>query len=107
VSFHANRPGQKDKFFGWYGAEKNIAPRAKRLQGMLRQNMKTLSDPIRKSRGRLPSKWIPGGIRNTEVTKEQAERFTAGLTAIADHISGMPADFARNHDRYVHGLSKK
>jgi hypothetical protein len=74
---------------------------------MLRQHMKTLSDPIRRRRARLPSKWIPGGIRDAAVTKEQAERFTAGLTAIANQIAGLPADFARNHDHYIHGLPKK
>jgi hypothetical protein len=90
-------------------AEKDIAPRALRLQSMLRQHMKTLSDPIpiRRRRARLTSKWIPGGIRDAAVTKEQAERFTAGLIAIANQIAGLPADFARNHDHYIHGLPKK
>ena len=74
---------------------------------MLRQHMRALTDPIKKRRANLPSKWIPGGIRNTALTKEQAERFTAGLTAIADHVAGLPADFARNHDHYIHGLPKK
>jgi hypothetical protein len=70
---------------------------------MLKQYMKALSDPIRKRRGKLPSKWLPGGCPDAEVTKEQAERFTAGLTAIADQITGLPTDFARNHDCYIHG----
>jgi hypothetical protein len=74
---------------------------------MLKQHMRTLTDPIKKRRARLLSKWIPGGIRDAAVTKKQAERFTVGLTAIADQITGLPADFARNHDHYIHGLPKK
>jgi hypothetical protein len=26
---------------------------------------------------------------------------------IAAHIEGLPADFARNHDHYLHGLPRK
>jgi hypothetical protein len=69
--------------------------------------MKTLTDSVKRRRVKLPSKWIPGGIPDAAVTKKQAEGFTAGLTAIADKIAGLPADFARNHDRYIHGLPKK
>jgi hypothetical protein len=87
--------------------EKEIALRTLRLQTMARQHMRTLTDPIRRRGARLPSKWIPGGLRDAAITKNQAERFTAGLIAIADQIAGLPADFARNHDRYVHGLPKK
>ena len=88
------------------GAEKDIVLRALKLQSTHRQYMKTLSDPIRRRRARLPSKWIPGGIHDAAVTKEQAERFTAGLTAIANQIEGLPSDSARNHDHYIHGLPK-
>jgi hypothetical protein len=74
---------------------------------MVRQHMKTLTDSIKRRRAELPSKWIPGGISDAAITKKQAERFTAGLTAIADKIAGLPADFARSHDHYIHGLPKK
>jgi hypothetical protein len=69
--------------------------------------MKTLTNPIKQRRARFASNWIPGGIRDAALTKEQAERFTAGLTAIADQIVGLPADFATHHDHYIHGLAKK
>jgi hypothetical protein len=69
--------------------------------------MKTTIDPIKKRRAVLRSKWLPGGVHDAAISKEQAERFTAGLTAIADQISGLPADFARNHDSYIHGRAKK
>jgi hypothetical protein len=69
--------------------------------------MKTLTDSIKRRRAKPLSKWIPGGIPDAGVTQKEAERFTAGLTAIADQIAGLPADFARNHDHYVHGLPKK
>ena len=88
-------------------AEKDVAPRTPKLQIVPSPDIKTLTGPIKPRRARFASKWIPGGICDAAVTQEQAERFTAGLTAIADQIEGLPADLARHHDHYIRGLPKK
>jgi hypothetical protein len=69
--------------------------------------MKSLVAPARRTSRRRVSKWIPGGIGEAAISKAQAERFTDGLLKIAGHIEGLPADFARNHDHYLHGLPRK
>ena len=69
--------------------------------------MKSLVAPVKRTSRRRASKWIPGGASDASVTKMQAERFTDGLLKIAGRIEGLPADFARNHDHYLHGLPRK
>jgi len=60
-----------------------------------------------KSSGKRPaSKWLPGS-GDACISQAQAERFTDGLLKIARRINGLPADFARNHDHYLHGLPCK
>ena len=59
---------------------------------------------------------LPAGVQlpdGTEVevtllvaTKE-AEQFTDELVRIASQTKNLPADLARNHDHYLHGLPKK
>jgi len=69
--------------------------------------MKTLTEPIKSPGKRRVSKWIPGGVNNAVVSKVEADRFTDGLLKIAARIEGLPPDFARNHDHYLHGLPRK
>ena len=69
--------------------------------------MKTLSAPARSPNKRRASKWIPGGSNGVSISKAQADRFTDGLLKIAARIEGLPSDFARNHDHYLHGLPRK
>jgi hypothetical protein len=69
--------------------------------------MKTLSAPVKSPNKRSASKWIPGGNGDASISKTQAARFTDGLLKIAARIEGLPADFARNHDHYLHGLPRK
>jgi hypothetical protein len=68
--------------------------------------MKTLIAP-KPRRSQPATKWIPGGIGDAAITKAEAEQFTTGLTRIAAQITGLPADFATNHDQYIHELPKK
>ena len=63
--------------------------------------MKTLAAPARLTNKRQVSKWIPGGGGDASISKGQADRFTDGLLKIAERITGLPADFARNHDHYL------
>lgn len=61
-----------------------------------------------KSSGKRPAaKWHPGGNGDAAISQAQADRFTDGLLKIAKNIKGWPADFARNHDHYLHGAPKK
>jgi hypothetical protein len=69
--------------------------------------MKTLSAPAKLPNKRQASKWIPSGVGDASISKVQADRFTDGLLKIAARITGLPADFARNHDHYLHGLPRK
>jgi hypothetical protein len=69
--------------------------------------MKTLAAPAKAPNKRQVSKWIPGGIGDASISKAQAGQFTDGLLEIAARIKGLPADFARNHDHYLHGLPRK
>ena len=69
--------------------------------------MKMLSAPAKSPNKRQVSKWIPGSGGDASISKTQADRFTDGLLKIAARIEGLPADFARNHDHYLHGLSRK
>jgi hypothetical protein len=69
--------------------------------------MKTLAALAKSPNKRQASKWIPGGGVDASISKMQADRFTDGLLKIAARIKGLPADFARNHDHYLHGLPRK
>ena len=69
--------------------------------------MKTLSATAKLPSKRRVYKWIPGGSNGVSISKTQADRFTDGLLKIAARIEGLPPDFARNHDHYLHGLPRK
>ena len=69
--------------------------------------MKTLVPATKLADKRRVSKWIPGDIANAAISKLEAARFTDGLLKIAARIEGLPPDFAKNHDHYLHGLPKK
>jgi hypothetical protein len=69
--------------------------------------MKTFAEPVKSSRKRGTAKWIPGTGGNAVISKTQAGQFTDGLLQIAERIQNLPADFARNHDHYLHGLPRK
>jgi hypothetical protein len=69
--------------------------------------MKTFAAAAKSPNNRQVSKWIPGSGGDASISKTQADRFTDGLLKIAARIEGLPADFARNHDHYLHGLSRK
>jgi hypothetical protein len=69
--------------------------------------MKALSPPVKHAGKRRVSKWIPGGVGDAVISKDEAARFTDGLLKIAGRIEGLPPDFAKNHDHYLHGLPKK
>jgi hypothetical protein len=69
--------------------------------------MKTLAAPAKVPNKRQAAKWIPGGGGDASISKAQADQFTDGLLEIAGRIKGLPDDFARNHDHYLHGLPRK
>jgi hypothetical protein len=69
--------------------------------------MKTVLPPTKLADKRRVSKWIPGDAGDAAISKFEAARFTDGLLKIAARIEGLPPDFARNHDHYLHGLPKK
>ncbi|MGA2556843.1 MAG: hypothetical protein ABSG04_11290 [Verrucomicrobiota bacterium] len=69
--------------------------------------MKSLSPATHRAAQRRVSKWIPGGVGNAAISKLEAARFTDGLLKIAARIEGLPPDFAKNHDHYLHGLPRK
>ena len=69
--------------------------------------MKTLISPSKPQGKRRVSKWIPGDVGDASISKQEAARFTDGLLKIAARIEGLPADFAKNHDHYLHGLPRK
>lgn len=69
--------------------------------------MKTPVAPAKLPNKRQVSKWIPGGGGDVSISKVQADRFTEGLLKIAARVEGLPTDFARNHDHYLHGLPRK
>ena len=69
--------------------------------------MKTLAAPVKAPNKRRASKWIPGANGDATISKIQADKFTDGLLKIAGRIEGLPADLARNHDHYLHGLPHK
>ena len=69
--------------------------------------MKTLLTPAKPRRTRPVYQWTPGHTGESLISQEDADQFTDGLVAIAAKIKGLPADFARNHDAYIHGLPKK
>jgi hypothetical protein len=68
--------------------------------------MKTLSTPNKPGRPRV-SRTIRASGGSATISKAEADRFTDGLLKIAGRIKGLPSDFARNHDHYLHGLPKK
>lgn len=69
--------------------------------------MKPLVIPRKPKTKRRTARWIPGTVGDAAVSKDQADRFTDGLLKIAARIEGRPADLARNHDYYLHGLPRK
>ena len=69
--------------------------------------MKTLAAPAKSPAKRRASKWIPGANGGARISKAQADKFTEGLLKIAARIEGLPSDFARHHDHYLHGLPRK
>ncbi len=69
--------------------------------------MKSLVPPTNQTVQRRVSKWIPGGVGKAAISKLEAARFTDGLLEIAARIEGLPPDFAKNHDHYLHGLPRK
>lgn len=71
------------------------------------QNVKTLLTAIKSSSKRPASKWIPGGSSDASISEAQAESFTKGLLKISGSIKDWPADFAKNHDHYLHGAPKR
>ena len=70
-------------------------------------SMKMLAAPVKSSNKRRAAKWIPGAGGDAVISKSQADKFTDGLLKIAAHLKNLPADFARNHDHYLHGLPRK
>jgi len=69
--------------------------------------MKLLIAPTKRAGKRQVSKWIPGGVEDAAISRLEAAHFTDGLLKIAARIEGLPPDFAKNHDHYLHGLPKK
>ena len=69
--------------------------------------MKSFAAPVKSPNKRRTTKWIPGAGGDAAISKTQADRFTDGLLKIAARIEGLPADLARNHDHYLHGLPRK
>ena len=69
--------------------------------------METLAAPAKSPNKRRASKWISGANGGASITKAQADKFTDGLLKIAARIDGLPSDFARHHDHYLHGLPRK
>jgi hypothetical protein len=41
------------------------------------------------------------------ISKNEVEDFTDALLRIAGRTKNLPADLAKNHDHYLHGLPKK
>jgi len=41
------------------------------------------------------------------ITQQQASDFTEQVVRIAEQVRDLPPDLARQHDHYVHGLTKK
>ncbi len=68
--------------------------------------MKNIAVPAKLPNKRR-AKWIPGSNGNAGISKMQADRFTDGLLKITARIKDLPADLARNHDHYLHGLTRK
>jgi hypothetical protein len=85
--------------------ENDIATSSKKL--LYSPVMKSVVQPANQAVQRRVSKWIPGGVGNAVISKLEAARFTDGLLKIAARIKGLPPDFARNHDHYLHGLPRK
>jgi len=69
--------------------------------------MKALAAPVKSPKRRRPGKWIPGASGDAAISQAQADQFTDGLPEIAARLDGLPADLARNHDHYLHGLPRK
>lgn len=69
--------------------------------------MKSMIAGTKSAGKRQVSKWIPGRAGNAAISELEAVRFTDGLLKIAARIEGLPPDFAKNHDHYLHGLPKK
>jgi hypothetical protein len=69
--------------------------------------MKSTIPTTRVATKRQGSKWIPGDFGDAAISKLEAARFTDGLLKIAAQIEGLPPDFAKNHDHYLHGVPKK
>lgn len=69
--------------------------------------MKMVAAPAKSPNKRRAAKWIPGAAGDATISKAQADRFTDGLLKIAARIKDLPADLARNHDHYLHGLPRK
>jgi hypothetical protein len=69
--------------------------------------MKALAAPAKFPNKRRAAKWIPGAGGDATISKTRADQFTDGLLKIAAEIKGLPSDFARNHDHYLHGLPRK
>jgi hypothetical protein len=68
--------------------------------------VKTLVAPAKTTSRRPPSKWLAGGS-SAAISQKQADGFTDGLLEIAAGLTGLPTDFAKNHDHYLHGLPRK
>jgi len=69
--------------------------------------MKALAAPVKSPKKRRTGKWIPGAVGVAAISQAQADQFTDGLLEIAARLDGLPADLARNHDHYLHGLPRK
>lgn len=69
--------------------------------------MKTVAALAKAANKPRAAKWISSTGRNAAISKTQADYFIDGLLKIAVHIKDLPADLARNHDHYLHGLPRK
>lgn len=69
--------------------------------------MKITAAPVRSTTQRRASKWVSARADDAAISKVEANRFTDGLLRISAQIEGLPADLAKNHDHYLHGLPRK
>ena len=69
--------------------------------------MKIATAPVKSATKRRASQWVPARADDAAISRAEANRFTDGLLRISAQIEGLPADLAKNHDHYLHGLPRK
>jgi hypothetical protein len=74
------------------------------LTGVLSNGVVILDDDAGLPDGTAVEVIVKGEARND---KESAKPTLAGLLAVAGTADGLPADFAEQHDHYVHGTPKR